>query len=220
MSPAPASTGATVADPGTDRAGATAKRRREILDAALRCFTEKGYGATTIADVRERSGASTGSVYHHFGSKEELAAALYLEGLRDYQAGAVRVLRRNPGAEEGVRAVVAHHLRWVARNRELARYLMASREPEVALASARPLRELNRAFLREVGEWLGPHLRARRLKELPTDLFYAVVLGPSQEFARLWVAERTSSSLERAQAELGEAAWRAVRRVTLGGSGL
>jgi AcrR family transcriptional regulator len=33
--------------------------------------------------VRELSGASTGSIYHHFGDKEGLAAALYIEAMRD-----------------------------------------------------------------------------------------------------------------------------------------
>ena len=35
-----------------------------------------------------RARASIGSIYHHFRSKEQLAAALYVEGLRDYQEGA------------------------------------------------------------------------------------------------------------------------------------
>ncbi len=50
-------------------------RRDQILAAALGAFAEKGFAAATIEDVRERSGASTGSIYHHFGDKEGLAAA-------------------------------------------------------------------------------------------------------------------------------------------------
>jgi len=41
-----------------------------------------------MADIRVRARASIGSIYHHFRSKEQLAAALYVEGLRDYQEGA------------------------------------------------------------------------------------------------------------------------------------
>ena len=62
-------------------------RRQVILDAALEAFAERGTAAATVDDVRRRSGASVGSIYHHFGDKEGLAAALYVEGLRSYQEG-------------------------------------------------------------------------------------------------------------------------------------
>ena len=38
------------------------ERRESILEAALGCFLEKGYIATTINDIREASGATTGSI--------------------------------------------------------------------------------------------------------------------------------------------------------------
>ena len=38
------------------------ERRESILEAALSCFLEKGYIATTINDIREASGATTGSI--------------------------------------------------------------------------------------------------------------------------------------------------------------
>src|SRR5215475_5808955 len=62
-------------------------RQRGILMAALDCFTTRGVSATTLEDIRAKSGASIGSIYHHFRSKENLAATLYVEGLRDYHAG-------------------------------------------------------------------------------------------------------------------------------------
>jgi AcrR family transcriptional regulator len=46
-----------------------ADRKQEILDAALRGFAEKGLAGTTVEEVRRRSGASVGSIYHHFGDK-------------------------------------------------------------------------------------------------------------------------------------------------------
>ena len=193
------------------RAAASVKRRQAILDAALDSFVAKGYAQTTIADVRERSGASIGSIYHHFGSKEEIAAAVYVDGLAGYQGELVRVLARNRDAEAGVKAVVRHHLRWVSRYPDLARYMRGSRPAEVVLASEGPLRELNRGFFAEVGEWLEHQHEAGRLRRLPTDLLYAILIGPSQEFSRHWLARRTKTSLTRASSELAEAAWQALR---------
>ena len=96
--------------PVTTRAASTEKRRRKILDAALHCFLERGFAAATAEEIRERSGASIGSIYHHFGGKEGLAGTLHVEGLRDYQAGFLRELQRHRDARSGVQAVVRYHL--------------------------------------------------------------------------------------------------------------
>src|SRR5215470_14374357 len=69
------------------RSAASERRRKSILDAALACFLERGVAATTTEEIRDRSGASIGSIYHHFGDKEGLAGALYVEGIRSYQEG-------------------------------------------------------------------------------------------------------------------------------------
>ena len=79
------------------------------MQAALGLFVTKGYAATTMDDLRRRSGASIGSIYHHFGTKEVVAAALYAGGLRDYQGGYLRELERHTDAQAAVRAVVEYH---------------------------------------------------------------------------------------------------------------
>ncbi|MEX2194569.1 MAG: TetR/AcrR family transcriptional regulator [Thermoleophilaceae bacterium] len=193
------------------RASATAGRRDAILRAALQCFTERGYGATTMAQVGRRSGASIGSMYHHFGGKEQLAAALYVEGMHDYQRGAAAALAQSPGAEGGVRALVRHHVAWVVEDPRRARFLLGSRPAEVAEATAGPLRGMNRAFFRAVRAWLDPHVESGRIRGLPFEVHYAVLLGPSQELARLWLAGRTDTDPESAAEHLARAAWNAVK---------
>jgi AcrR family transcriptional regulator len=51
-------------------------RRAEILDAAMRVFTEKGVSGATVADIAEGAGVAKGTVYLYFGSKEHLLGAL------------------------------------------------------------------------------------------------------------------------------------------------
>lgn len=187
------------------------ERDRAILAAALECFTEKGFTATTVEDVRRRSGASVGSIYHRFSDKEGLAAALYVEALRDYQLGFLRVLRRERDAARGVRAVVRHHLRWIRANPDRARFLMHRRELEAALTDDADLRALNRETFGATQAWLRPHVEAGRLRDLPLDLCSAVLIGPSQDFARLWLEGRAASSITKAEPVLAEAAWHALR---------
>ena len=53
-----------------------AARRRQILDAALRCVAREGFHKTTMAHVIAESGLSAGAVYGYFTSKPELIRAI------------------------------------------------------------------------------------------------------------------------------------------------
>jgi AcrR family transcriptional regulator len=186
-------------------------RRETILQAALECFTERGFTATTVEEIRLRSGASIGSIYHHFGGKEGIAAELYVEGLRGYQEGFLRAIESSDGAEAGVRALVRHHLRWVEQHPELAQFLMNRRETELLAATEARVRELNRSFFPRVTAWVERWVDAGSLRPLSADLREPVLLGPCQEFSRLWLAGRTRVRLRRAERELADATWNAVR---------
>jgi AcrR family transcriptional regulator len=49
-----------------------AARRRQIAEAALRCFARSGFAQTSMADIIAESGLSAGAIYGHYKSKEEL----------------------------------------------------------------------------------------------------------------------------------------------------
>ena len=51
-------------------------RRRQILDAAIRCFSRDGFHATTTADIVRESGVSQGTLYLYFANKDDMVVAL------------------------------------------------------------------------------------------------------------------------------------------------
>jgi AcrR family transcriptional regulator len=52
------------------------ERKNEILDVAAALFAEKGYDNASTNDIIEKIGIARGTLYHHFGSKEEILDAL------------------------------------------------------------------------------------------------------------------------------------------------
>ena len=52
------------------------RSRQLILDAALKLFSHRGYGATSVRDIAEDAELSKGNVYHHFPDKETIFRAL------------------------------------------------------------------------------------------------------------------------------------------------
>jgi AcrR family transcriptional regulator len=186
----------------------TRRRRAEILTAALACFEAEGYERTTLWKVRDRSGASIGSIYHHFGSKEEIFAALYLEAVADSQAAALRALRRADNLGDGVRALVRSYLRWVDRHRARAAVVLTLRRAELAAAAEARLEAMNEAFHAEVRTRLDA--LDEGLPDGPLDVLFASLVGPSEAFARRWLRGGTTTSLRRAADLLADAAARSL----------
>ena len=48
------------------------QRRTELVDAASRVFTEKGYAATTVSDITREAGTAHGTFYVYFRGKEDI----------------------------------------------------------------------------------------------------------------------------------------------------
>lgn len=189
----------------------TEQRRRAILDAALACFTDVGYLDTTMQDIRRRSGASNGSIYHHFQGKEQLAAALYLQGILDYQSGLKDELARHAGARQGVAALVRYHLYWVRDHPDWARFLLRMRHADFMALAEQAIAEANRELMAAMACFFRRHVAAGRLRYLLPELYLSIIVGPCQELARLWLLEKRHVDLDRLAEELGEAAWLSLR---------
>lgn len=62
-------------------------RQTELLEIAAQMFAARGYFATTVRDLAEEAGIFSGSLYHHFESKEALVDVILREFLDGVLAG-------------------------------------------------------------------------------------------------------------------------------------
>ena len=189
------------------RSGAT---RRAILKAALECFADRGFTETTLDDVRRRSGISIGSIYHHFGSKEQIGGALYLEGLRDYQQSTTSALRQSRDARSAIRGIVISHLEWVQTNPAWSEYLFENRRAKFVAAIEVQIKQLNQGTFREWTSLLDQYQRRGEIMRLPLDVTVSILIGPAQQFARMWLGRRAGIDIAAATAPLADAAWRSI----------
>jgi AcrR family transcriptional regulator len=70
--------------------------REALLDAAARVFSERGYGASSVAAVAAEAGFSKGAVYWHFAGKEDLFFALLEERVDFPLRQMIELLRTAP----------------------------------------------------------------------------------------------------------------------------
>jgi AcrR family transcriptional regulator len=161
--------------------------RQRILREATRQLTAQGYSAFTIAAVRDALGLSSGSMFHAFPSKPALAAAVFVEGMVDYQHAALAALAASDGGEGSVRALVRNHLAWIEDHRDLARVLFSTLPDDVMAEAAAPLAAHNGRFYAALDRFYEELAAAGRMARLPRALAHSICIGPAHEYGRQWV---------------------------------
>ena len=184
-------------------------RRRQLLDAALPVFAEKGFSLASMDEVAERAGVSKPVLYQHFGSKR----ALFLELLDDVGgqlmsrlAAATSTAR---GPREEVEAGFLGYFRFVAEQRAAFELLFRSgprRDPVFQAAVAR----VEGAVANAIGRRISVDLDEGHRETLAYGL-----VGLAEGVSRRWVADGgvtidTAGRLARQAAEL---AWTGLRGV-------
>ena len=190
--------------------------RAAVLDAAAELFDARGFAAVSIADLTASSGVSNGSIYHHFGAKDGVLAALVVDALGGYQDGLLEVFARaGDDARGGIAGAVAFELGWFEEHPRAARLVLAHRDAVAASDAGRePLRALNRAFLRRVRAWLDRHDATRGVD---VALVHAIAFAPAREVGSLWLARRVRARPSSFAPALGAAAWAGLQALQQGG---
>lgn len=86
------------------------ERREQILDAALRVFSQKGFAGASIRDIAREVGITEGLIYHYFESKDHLLEACWKE--RSWHSHVERILSDADGkpVEQVLKAIVSDFL--------------------------------------------------------------------------------------------------------------
>ncbi|MCK2216963.1 TetR/AcrR family transcriptional regulator [Actinomadura sp. ATCC 31491] len=184
----------------------SAETIRRLLDTAL----ELPPGDFTLRAVTERSGVSMGSLYHHFGSLEGLAAALYGRCMDELLDTLIAAVESAAGARDGVREAVRAYLRFTAEHPDRARFIHAApyaidlgpHADRIAAGKAARLERLNR--------WIGAHMAAGAVAPLPAAQVEMLLIGPVAEVTRRWLAGVPEIDLAEAARVLPDRIWRAL----------
>jgi AcrR family transcriptional regulator len=181
-------------------------RRSQILAAALTCFLEKGYRATSIADIRAASGATTGSIYHFFAGKGSIAEALLREAVRGWSV--FSDLTGTP--EQQIKASVRGLVIWGLANPQLLRFMEEVRSLDLAGKDGNGLETLLDAG-RETAAAAFAHMQSQgAVRKLPFSIAHALILGPAYSYLRS-APPTPPDQAERIATVFADAAWQAVK---------
>jgi AcrR family transcriptional regulator len=196
--------------PVKQRRGAETASR--LLDAALAVHDDAGPDGFTVQAVVAASGVSLGSLYHHFGSFDGLAAALYARCMAELLDGIVMSLERARTARGGVRAVVTAYLRFVEAQPRQARCIHASAYASYLPAHADVIAEVKAPRMARMARWLAPHVRSESIVNLPDPLIEMLLIGPVAELSRRWLSDATDLDLGKAARLLPDRIWASLEK--------
>lgn len=99
-------------------------RRREVLHAAARVFSQKGFHSSTTEDIAHEMGSSKGVIYYYFRSKEEIYVQVVSTAIIGAQERLAAVLARDLPPAEMLREAIRTHLAYNLNEQEEGYYAM------------------------------------------------------------------------------------------------
>ncbi|SHF48523.1 transcriptional regulator, TetR family [Jatrophihabitans endophyticus] len=153
-------------------------QHERIIAAAAALLAEHGYASCTVAAVAARTGIATGTVYNHFASKADLAAAVF----RTVVTREVEVVRAAARAHDDVAgqltAIVETFAGRALKQPRRAYALLA--EPVDACVESLRL-DFRRAFRDVIAEAVADGVRSGRLPPQNADVVAAALVGAVAE---------------------------------------
>jgi len=120
----------------------TRSRRDEILSVAASEFAERGVASTTVRDIGSAAGILSGSLYHHFESKEQMVAELLLPVMQR-QVGHYRtIVDMEMTAPEALRALITVAVFEAAQTPDETRMIRNDAQSFSAMPALRPVTDL------------------------------------------------------------------------------
>lgn len=188
-----------------------ARRRRQLLDVALRAFAGRGFHQTSMDDIADAAGVTKPVLYQHFGSKRELYAELLADVGEQLAAAVVEATGAAHGPHQQVEAGFVAYFRFVASHQEAFQLLFGSgarRDVEFADAVSK--------VEEAIAERIAPLIDAAVDDEHRLLLAHGLV-GLAEGTGRRWVRHELDLDPEVVAHRIAELAWGGLRGIPVEG---
>ncbi len=128
----------------------------QILVAARKVFTRKGYAAARMEDIAKEAGINRALLHYYFRSKDRLFEMVFDENIRKFYGSFIGILTADAPIDIRIRNLVSAEIDMLLHNQDLPLFVLneITRNPE--LLSTRinllPLREFKQVFVRVITE--------------------------------------------------------------------
>ena len=179
--------------------------RDRILAAALKLFVEQGYFNTNIPDLSRESQCSVGSIYHTFKNKEEVASALYAEGIKAFRNALLHSVQNVADPKEAIKSVVKAFLHFSEVNRQLSKYLWLCRHNEFMTGVIQHPTKVGLDPLgRHLTKIIKSGISSGTFSDLKANIIWTVLFGIPAAYVRDWLDGYNSESPSKVSNQLAD----------------
>jgi AcrR family transcriptional regulator len=186
-----------------------ARRRRQLLEVALRVFAERGYHDASMNDIAVAAGVTKPVLYQHFTSKRELFTELLADVGRDLQDKITKAIASAHGPREMVELGFAGYFNYVSRHRDAFKLFYGGglvRDAEFA--------ELVNQTERAVAALVAGLIEIEGLSPSQRQVLGHGIVGMIEGASIHWLNTNSDADPETLAHQLADLAWRGLRGVT------
>ncbi|WP_297889857.1 TetR/AcrR family transcriptional regulator [Sulfurihydrogenibium sp.] len=189
------------------------RRKEEIVNVALKLFSEKGFYNTTIPDIAQALGMSVGNFYNYFESKEELAKYIMQYSSRILGEEIRKISEMNISTKDKIILLVKRFIEIAEERSELIEYFL-----RVFLSNREIFKEGCEGFLcvsdvvTELMLFLEEGARKGDLKQQDFFAAFVTVMGPLGGLIFLKGENVLPKRPIEYAKEIGENIWQALKK--------
>ena len=121
------------------------RRRKEIFDASVHLFLDKGFNETSMREIAKAAGVGKSTLYDYFNSKDEILISYFEDEIQKITARAQQINQQDLSVSEKLRQIMEMHLAYLVDNRLL--YLKLTVEAQrLALGSQQQIQVARHAY--------------------------------------------------------------------------
>lgn len=186
--------------------------RQRILAAALKLFVEQGYFNTNVPDLSRLSKCSIGSIYHTFKNKEEIATALYDEGIAAFRNALEESVSPHTEICDVIKTVVRSFLLFSEMNHQFSKYLWLCRHNEfMSGQKTHPTRVGFDPLGRTLTRAIKSGIRQKTLRPMKANVMWSILFGIPLAYVRDWLDGYNAAPPSQVADQLAETCWRALK---------
>jgi len=153
-------------------------RRKQILDAARKCFIQEGYFPTRMEDIAKEAGLSKGGIYFHFEGKRQIFEALVKEEYERFANFLEQLTQKPASYPEMFENLARHYLDFFRERTDYARFFMVMGEMAGRDESVREmLASLQKEYTRVIGQIIQAGIDAGVLKSVDPEAAATLLKG-------------------------------------------
>lgn len=184
------------------------EKREQILDSALELFAEQGFRGTPTADIAKHAGVATGTLFHHFKTKEDLINSLY-EHIKSKMAENILLpLEDNTGLRDKIHDILLGHVSWALNNNQEYRFIKYC---EASPYISEQLRAECESKFRPLITLFEQASTDGVIKSLPIELILSLVSGTMDGFIRYLTNNPEEAGNKDIWEQAYSAAWDMIR---------